>query len=970
MRPTPRFLPWACLAAAIPACALAAPGDLDCGFGSAGIVTRDFSSGDAPFNAIDGAKEAVLQSSGKLVAIGNSGGNVRLSRFLADGSLDTTFATDGTVVHGFAGVGFASVVAIDGQDRILVAGHIDNPDQDAFVARFTAEGAIDPTFGGGDGWTSFDFSAGTTGTGNEAVLAMTVDASDRPVLAGHVDDNGNVIHPSNANVVAARLTEAGALDASFGSGGVAIASTPTGFNDESLRAVRIDPAGRIVAVGNTYYPQPTNHNATNTLVVRWTAAGALDTSFAGTGVLVLDLSQEGSWDGGVDMAFGGDGKLLVLGTSVTDDPTIARLNDDGTLDTGFGGGDGIVRRSFLGGQDVTERILVQADGKLLVTGWPVVGNTFHFASMRFQSNGTLDESWGGDGVVTTTLRFIDRAYTALLQSDQKLLIVGGLDNDVWFGMARYLNDGHDAQLGTTLAIASATPDPSIAGEPVDVQWTLTTAGGIANGNVIVGDGVDSCTASAAAGGCSLVLTTTGPRTVVAEYAGSTCHLPSTSAGVAHEVLAAPVLHTVTPVAGSGGNIAPSTPQSVADGATVQFTVAALAGYRLVSVSGCGGSFAAGVYTTGPVGADCSVSAVFDQNPVASAGVLAVLEDTPAAGTLAGVDDDPLQFTLVDAPTLGSVVLHDAATGAYTYTPAADANGADSFTFRVDDGDVDSAPATVSVSIAAVNDAPAASFGSVPAHPAASTGSRSVPGFAQFDAGPADEDGRQLAEYLVVAIDDPDGVLVSGSVAIDASGTLGYALAGIGGSATVTARARDGGGTANGGVDASMPADFALVVAPGADVQVAKDNGSDGVVPGVATVYAIVVANAGPNAVTGATLADPLPAGLLDGSWACIQEASSAACPTPAAGTGNLSVVVDLPVDGYLRFDVMATVSGEAGGFVSNTATASVPDGVTALETADDSATDTDAILPFGVFRDGFEPEAMAPAVDGAAAALG
>ncbi|MBN8728835.1 MAG: PQQ-dependent sugar dehydrogenase [Xanthomonadales bacterium] len=75
-----------------------------------------------------------------------------------------------------------------------------------------------------------------------------------------------------------------------------------------------------------------------------------------------------------------------------------------------------------------------------------------------------------------------------------------------------------------------------------------------------------------------------------------------------------ITHTVTPVAGAGGSITPDTPQVVADGATIQFTLEADAGHVIGTVSGCGGTLVDETYTTGPVHADCTVTASFVTDP--------------------------------------------------------------------------------------------------------------------------------------------------------------------------------------------------------------------------------------------------------------------------------------------------------------------------------------------------------------------
>jgi outer membrane protein assembly factor BamB len=71
-----------------------------------------------------------------------------------------------------------------------------------------------------------------------------------------------------------------------------------------------------------------------------------------------------------------------------------------------------------------------------------------------------------------------------------------------------------------------------------------------------------------------------------------------------------VTHVVTPTAGANGSIDPATPQTVDDGQTTSFTLAADAGYAIGEVTGCGGALAGAVYTTGPISADCTVSATF------------------------------------------------------------------------------------------------------------------------------------------------------------------------------------------------------------------------------------------------------------------------------------------------------------------------------------------------------------------------
>jgi len=146
-----------------------------------------------------------------------------------------------------------------------------------------------------------------------------------------------------------------------------------------------------------------------------------------------------------------------------------------------------------------------------------------------------------------------------------------------------------------------------------------------------------------------------------------------------------------------------------------------------------------------------------------------------------------------------------------------------------------------------------------------------------------------------------------------------------------------------------------------DLQVSKDAGVDTVMEGEMLVYAITVINAGPIAVSGAVLEDILPGGLSNAEWACLPESSSATCPPPPfdAGTGDLHVEIDLPLNGVLRYDLAARASALAGTLVANTATVATPDGMDDLEPANNSATASVLVVPDWVFVSGFEGESEA-----------
>lgn len=169
-------------------------------------------------------------------------------------------------------------------------------------------------------------------------------------------------------------------------------------------------------------------------------------------------------------------------------------------------------------------------------------------------------------------------------------------------------------------------------------------------------------------------------------------------------------YAVTPSAGTGGSISPSTAQTVNYGSTTAFTVTPDTGYHIDTVSGCGGGLVSNTYTTGAISGDCTVSATFVNNaPVADDQSKSTDEDTAVGITLTGsdVDGDPLTYAVISSPSNGTL---SGTAPNLTYTPNANFNGTDTFTFKANDGIVDSNIATVTITVNAVNDAPVADAG--------------------------------------------------------------------------------------------------------------------------------------------------------------------------------------------------------------------------------------------------------------------
>ena len=184
---------------------------------------------------------------------------------------------------------------------------------------------------------------------------------------------------------------------------------------------------------------------------------------------------------------------------------------------------------------------------------------------------------------------------------------------------------------------------------------------------------------------------------------------------------------------------------------------------------------------------------------------ATSEDTPLTIVAPGVlgndtfDSPTLTAVLVAGPAHGTLTLH--ADGGFTYAPAANYNGADSFTYTANDGSLDSNVATVTIAIAAVNDAPSFT-GGANRSVRQDAGAQTVVDWATaISAGPADES----AQTLTFLVSNSNNALFSAQPVVSPTGTLTFApAAGATGVATVTVLLRDNGGVADGGVDTSAP----------------------------------------------------------------------------------------------------------------------------------------------------------------------
>ncbi|MCP4301469.1 MAG: hypothetical protein GY783_12850, partial [Gammaproteobacteria bacterium] len=178
-------------------------------------------------------------------------------------------------------------------------------------------------------------------------------------------------------------------------------------------------------------------------LARLNSDGSLDTSFGGgDGMVTTPIS--GSHDMGIGLAVHTDGSIVVAGyLNSTREFAAIRYNSDGTLDTTFDG-DGKVITDVGVGNDFAFSVAIQADGKVIVSGYSNNGVDNDFAMVRYNTDGSLDTSFDGDGKVTTDFgNGDDQAYGITIQDDGQILLVGqssnGSNEDI--ALTRYNSDG-------------------------------------------------------------------------------------------------------------------------------------------------------------------------------------------------------------------------------------------------------------------------------------------------------------------------------------------------------------------------------------------------------------------------------------------------------------------------------------------------------------------------------------------------
>ena len=526
-------------------------GSLDTTFNPGGTLapgTAGYITTEVFIQEVDRANAVSIQSDNKIVVVGETKGSpgiFAMVRYNEDGSLDTTFSSDGIVEAASNKVSGGKGVAIQPDGKIVAVGAIAVSDE-------TSQNCIDSN---GKYCEFDDFWVG-------------------------------------------RFSATGAPDNNFGTAGEVVTPVSSRGNDDNAEAVVIEPGGKIVVAGTTDSAIYTfsgedkfGARRPDFGLVRYNTNGSPDTGFGTDGKVITDFTpgQENEGHEGHAVALQADGKILVAGESQRQF-AVARYNAGPTPTTTV-----IVNHlpdPSEVGEQVSIFVMVTAENGISPTGDVTVSDGTDSCTGPLVPGIQGTGPSGLDCVITFTTPGV-KTLTATYDG-----------NDSFSGSSGTVTHTVTAtnKQDTTTVIVSHTPNPSDVGQPVVVVYTVNAFSGTPTGDVTVSDGTASCTGTVAAGTCTLTPTSAGAKTLTATYSGDADYNGS-SGTASHTVNDSSKQDTTTVIVSHTPN-----PSNVGQPVVVVYTVNAFSGTPTGNVTvsdgtaSCTGTVAAGTCTLTPTSA--------------------------------------------------------------------------------------------------------------------------------------------------------------------------------------------------------------------------------------------------------------------------------------------------------------------------------------------------------------------------------
>lgn len=423
------------------------------------------------------------------------------------GELDTSFGTDGFTISEIVQIPDNSVdIATQSDGKIVLVGHKSrSANPRIVVVRYLENGQLDTEFA------------------EDGVFMTNMSKFDDTSFGVAVDDTNNIFITGNTNDTffsakgyVIKLSKEGVIDSTFAENGIWVNPVPD--SDDDFREILLQNDGKILIAGKTRI----DHEPTFTTVIRFNVDGTLDDTFGINGTAKIEapkryepqfailteneeiitggeylLSVIGEQialskftnQGEVDLTFGengivldnsplieaaldialqSDGKIvLATGKNITASSPfnfgMARFNQDGTLDNSFGN-NGRVSTVFSGANSLALSVVVQEDDKIILSGIVNNGSNANYAIARYDSVGQLDTSFGIDGKTISDLGFSDIAFVSTLHTDGNLLCAG-TSRDLLshsYSIARYITrvETNVSNVSDDISRMDIIPNPS------------------------------------------------------------------------------------------------------------------------------------------------------------------------------------------------------------------------------------------------------------------------------------------------------------------------------------------------------------------------------------------------------------------------------------------------------------------------------------------------------------------------------
>lgn len=295
--------------------------------------------------------------------------------------------------------------------------------------------------------------------GNNGIVITDINSSEERASSVIALPDGKILAAGisrleeNHNFTLVKYNEDGSLDETFGQNGIVTTDIQAG--DDYLYSAAVQADGKIITGGST-----TQNENEDIVLVRYNSDGSLDNAFGEAGIVISDISQFS--DRARTIRLQSDGKIIVSGTGYLNFSGIVliRYNTDGSIDRSFGTNGILHTGGEVGIYSSVRTFTIQNDGRIIVVGWKVNVSNGNTALLRYNSDGSLDTSFGDNGIaVFDVLGLNDESSAIAIQDDGKIVLSGAVQDPVtgWNTLIGRINsDGTaDESFGTNGFVVNA-----------------------------------------------------------------------------------------------------------------------------------------------------------------------------------------------------------------------------------------------------------------------------------------------------------------------------------------------------------------------------------------------------------------------------------------------------------------------------------------------------------------------------------